>query len=128
MTFWFLNELILFSEPIKVVRKSHPMIHLQIRLIQSQLFTSQQITDSVVFMSDSEWAKNQEKNHERLMAQQKINVVFYYEIILCQGNFLSPLWIFISFKCLFLVQFPVLIHKDVLNTFSSKIKVYLIHY
>ncbi len=74
MTFWFINELILFSEPIKVVCKSHTMIHLQIRLIQSQLFSSQQITDSVVFMSDSKWANSMSSTTMKLYF---VEAIFY---------------------------------------------------
>lgn len=36
------------NEPAKLVLKAHWMIHLKIRLIRSQLFLSQQLTDSVI--------------------------------------------------------------------------------
>ncbi len=66
-----MNKLILFSEPVKSVRKSQQTIHSRIGMIRLQLFSSRKLTDSNDPFRASE-LNSQVKNREILWARVRV--------------------------------------------------------
>ncbi len=45
-----MNKLIIFNEPVQWVRKSQQTVNLRIGKIREQLFSSRQLTDSIIYL------------------------------------------------------------------------------
>ncbi len=65
-----MNKLIMFNEPVKLVRKLQQMINSWIGMIWLHLFSSRQLTDSNdPFRASIKWTELSSKNQEILWAR-----------------------------------------------------------